>query len=107
GLVAGARRPGLGADADELVPRLEHRVRLAPHVRDVLALVLRGDLAELDELLRGRVVARGIDEGRADPERARLHLLADEVAHRVELRRRRVALVESDDVRAKRRRSAV
>src|SRR5262249_61664993 len=107
GLLAPAGHAGPAAAAVEPAPRLEQRVRLAPHVRDVLALVLRGDLAELDELLRGRVVARGIDEGRADPERARLHLLADEVAHRVELRRRRVALVESDDVRAKRRRSAV
>ena len=41
----------LAADADQLVDRFEQAVPLAAHVRDVLAAVLRRDLAQLDQLL--------------------------------------------------------
>ncbi len=62
-----------------------------------------GDLAQLDQLLGGRVERRGVDERRADAERARLHFLPHERPHAFELVGRRLPIVEPDDVLANRR----
>ena len=52
---------GLARDADQLVHRLQQPVALAAQVRDVLAAVGRGRLAQLDQLL-----GRGVEPGRVD-----------------------------------------
>ena len=70
-------------------------VSFAPHVRDVFALIFRGDFAELDQLLGLRIKGRRINQRRADPERARFHFLADELAHLLELLRRRLLCPQS------------
>ena len=71
----------LAADANQLVDRFDQPVALAAHVRDVLAAVLRRDLAQLDQLLGRGVEGRRVDQRRADAERARFHLLPHERAH--------------------------
>ena len=50
------------------------------------AVVRRHRLRHLDQLRRARVRARRIDERGRDPERAVAHRVADDGAHRVELR---------------------
>ncbi len=85
------------ADPQQLVERLQQLVPFAPHVRNVFALILRGDLAELDQLLGLRVKRRRINQRRADPERARFHFLADKLAHLLELFRSRLFVFEADD----------
>ena len=79
----------LARDAERLVHRLEQRVALGAHVGDVRAVVRRHRLRHLDQLRRAGVRARRIDEGGRDPERAVAHRVADDGAHRVELRCRR------------------
>ena len=67
--------------------------------------VLRRDLAQLDQFLGRGVEGRRVDQRRADAERARLHLLADQASHLVELFRRRLAVLEADHVLADGRRA--
>ncbi len=62
-------------------------------------------LAELDQLLGAGIERRRIDQRRADAERARLHLAADDGPHLVELRGRRLPVGESDHVLADGRRA--
>ena len=93
------------ADAQQFVDRFEQLISFAAHVRDVFALIFRGDLAELDQLLGLRIKRRRINQRRADPERARFHFLADELAHFIELLRRRLFVLKADDVFANRGRA--
>ena len=76
----------LAADADQLVHCLEQAVALAAQVGDVLAAdTARATLhSSISSSVRG-VERRRVDERRADAERARLHLLAHERPHLVEL----------------------
>ena len=71
-------------------------------MRNVFALIFRGDLAQLDQLLGLRIKRRRINKRRADPERARFHFLADELAHLLKLLRSRLLVLEADDVLANR-----
>ena len=87
------------------VDRFDQPIALAADVRDVLAAVLRGHLAQLDQFLGARVERRRVDQRRADPERALFHLLTHERAHLVELSRRGLPILEADDVLADRRRA--
>ena len=99
------RDSSLPADPQQLVDRFEQLVPFAPHVRDVFALIFRGDFAELDQLLGLGVKRRRINQRRADPERARFHFLADQLAHLLELLRRRLFVFEANDVIANRGRA--
>ena len=92
-------------DAHELVERFQQLISFAAHVRDVFALVFGRDFAQLDQLLGLRVERRRINERCADAERARLHFLAHELAHLLELLRRRRLVFEADDVLANRGRA--
>ena len=93
------------ADPDQFIERLEQLVSLAPHVRNIFALIFRRDLAELDQLRRFGVKGRRIDQRGADAERAGFHLLADQRAHLVELLRRRRLVFEPDHILANRGRA--
>ena len=99
------RHAALRADRDRFVDRLEQLVGLGAHVRDVDAAVRRHRFRHLDQLVGRRVVARRIDERRADAERAIFHRAADDGAHRVELRGRRLADRFALRVHAHRRRA--
>ena len=74
-------------------------------MRDVFALVFRGDLAKLDQLLGLRVKGGWINQRSANPQRARFHFLAHQLAHLVELFRRRLFIFEPDHVLTNRRRT--
>jgi hypothetical protein len=42
------RNPGFAADSDQFIERFEQLISLAPHVRNVFALIFGSDLAQLD-----------------------------------------------------------
>ena len=94
------RNPGFAADSDHLIESLEQLISLAAHVGDVFALVFGGDFTQLDELFGFRIKCRRINERRANPEGTRFHFLAHEFAHLVELFRRWLFVLQSDDVLA-------
>ena len=77
------------ADPHQFVERFEQLVSFAPHVRDVFALVFRRDFAQLDQLFGFRVKRRRINQRRADAERPGFHFFPHQLAHFVELLRRR------------------
>ena len=85
------------ADPQQFVDCLQQLVPFAPHVRNVFALIFRRDFAQLDQLLGLGVKRRRINQRGADPERARFHLLPDELPHLLELFRRRLFVFEAND----------
>ena len=89
------RNVRFAADPQQFVERFEQLIPFAAHVRDVFALIFRGDLAQLDQLFGFRIKRRRINQRSADPERARFHFLAHELAHLVELLRRRLLCLRS------------
>ena len=91
---------GFTADAKRLFDSLNQLIAFAPHVHRVLALILRRDLAEFDQLLCLCEERRRIDESGGNAERARFHLASHELTHLLELGRRRWFVVEADDVLA-------
>ena len=90
--------PGFLRDAEDLVERGVDRVGLRALVREVGAAVARRDLRHRDQLV-GRVVHVGhvLERGR-DADRAVPHGLIHEVAHLLQLFRRRAAVGFADDV---------
>jgi len=96
-LGANARAP---RDVDQLVDGLEQAVALAAQVADVRAAEAPGLLAQRDELVRPGVEGRGVDQGRADAQRALLHRRTHERAHAHEFLSGRRTVVVVDDVHA-------
>ncbi len=90
------RDVGLAGDRDQLVDRLEQVVPFAPQMRDVHSAVLAGFGGQRDQLLRVRVEARCVDEGRADAERPFPHRFGHQLPHPVELGRRRIAVLVAE-----------
>ena len=88
--------PGLARDGEEFIGGLEQPVPFAAEVRDVNAVVRRGDLRQRDQLFGLRVEAGRVDQSGGDSERAFLHRLTDESAHSLQLRRRRRAVGKAD-----------
>src|SRR5262249_26101268 len=75
------RNLGFAADADRLVDGLQQPLAFATHVRDVLPLVLRRDLAQFDQLLGVSVIGGGVFQRRRDAERFIAHLAFDQLLH--------------------------
>ncbi len=82
-----AGRPG---DLQLLVDGLEELVTLRAEVRDMHAVVGGNHLHDLDQLGRGRIGVRRVDQGRGDAEGTVLHRLGDDPAHLRDGFRRRV-----------------
>jgi hypothetical protein len=82
----------LAADAEGLVERLHHLVRLVAHVRDVEALARRERPADLDDLLGARLERRRIEGPVGEADRAGVERLDEERAHLRDLLRRRLAV---------------
>ena len=92
-------------DMQEFVECFEQSIPFAAHVRDIFALVFRGDFAKLDQLFGLRVERRRVNERAANAERAGFHLLPDELAHFIHLLRRGLLVFEADNVLANRGRA--
>ena len=86
-------QPGPADDAQELAKGLVQLLALVPDVRGVAAVVSGRDLAERGELAGLGVATGRVDQRRGDAERAVSHLLGGDLAHPVQLRGRRRAVV--------------
>ena len=87
---------GAFPDRDGLADGFEDRVALVPHMREIDATVLAGHRAEGDQLIRGRVDRRRIDQGRGHADGSVLHPLSHQRLHLFELlgRRRNVLVAK-------------
>src|SRR5882724_1662110 len=98
-------QPGLAADAKRFFHRFYQLVSFAADVRNVFAFVFRGDFAQLDQLF-GLGEERGwIDQRGGDAERPGFHLLANKLAHAIQLLGRGRFVFKTDDVFANRSRA--
>ena len=80
--------PGRLRKLDHLIDRLENPVALRTHVRRVVPALRRGDLRELGDLLRRRVLPRLVDESRGESPTTLVKRLLEETRHFLQLRRR-------------------
>ena len=88
------------ADGERLVDRLEQPIAFIPHVGIVTAAVRGDDLVECDDLFGRGIDGRRIDQRSRQADRARLHRLADQALHPLELRGRCLAVDVADRDRA-------
>src|SRR5207249_1633033 len=95
----------LTRNAKELIKCFQQPIPFAAHMRDVFAFVFRGDFAKLDQLFSLGVKGWWINQRGADAERAGFHFLSHQLAHLIELFRRRLFVVKADNVLAYRGRA--
>ena len=100
-----SRETRFAADANRFLHAFDQLIAFAAHVGRVLTLVLRRDLAQLDQLFGFRKERGRINQGRRDAERPGLHLAPHQLPHLVELFRRRWFVFQADNVFADRGRA--
>ena len=93
------RRTAALADLDQLVDRFEKPIGFAPHMRDVTAAVFVCGSGQRNEFVRVGEVPRRIDQRGTNAHRALAHRLTHEVLHALHLIRRRLTVIETNDVR--------
>src|SRR5580704_12136115 len=86
------------ADANGFLNGFEQLGAFVAHVREVNAVILRGDFGQLDNLFGFGVGARRINQGGGETDGAVLHRFSDDLFHLGQLfRRRRAILITNHD----------